>query len=107
MKITFNSYFTIFIHFFCQLRAISALFPLSLTDRLRSENSFDLKKRVLTDQLLRLVMLSNATARMTDKVNDILIRRMKSEKNEKRNDDEFRVINWNIENQGKQTIIIL
>ena len=52
-------------------------------------------------------MLSNATARMTDKVNDILIRRMKSEKNEKRNDDEFRVINWNIENQGKQIIIIL
>jgi hypothetical protein len=72
----------------------------------------DLKKQALRNQLLRLGALSNATAAMTDKVNEILIRRMKSEKSERmmksqNGNSDARVINWKIENQGKQTIIIL
>ena len=77
---------------------------------------------MLAGQLAGLRMLSNATEQMTAKVNKILLQRMTG-KNEIPQQNDFaekqqrqqqgygrsggRVINWNIENQGKQTIIIL
>ena len=76
---------------------------------------------MLAAQLAGLRMLSNATAQMTAKVNKILLQRM-AVRNVIPQQNDFvrtpqrkqglrrsgaRIINWNIENQGKQTIIIL
>jgi hypothetical protein len=87
--------------------------------------NLDLKKKVLSEQLSKLRMLSNATNQMTERVNKVLLKRMsktidkrmsktaddknKFEKLRKTSSNQGggRVINWNIENQGKQTIIIL
>jgi hypothetical protein len=87
--------------------------------------NLDLKKKVLSEQLSKLRMLSNATNQMTERVNKVLLKRMsktidkrmsktaddknKFEKSRKTSSNQGggRVINWNIENQGKQTIIIL
>ena len=85
-------------------------------------SSIGQKKQMLAGQLAGLRMLSNATEQMRSKVNKILLQRMTG-KNEIPQKNHFfekqhrqqqgsgrsggRVINWNIENQGKQTIIIL
>jgi hypothetical protein len=80
-----------------------------------------LKKQMLGAQFAGLRMLSNATEQMREKVNKILLQRMTGlneipqqhdfsrtqQRNKAPNLSGGRVINWNIENQGKQTIIIL
>lgn len=115
----------------------------------------DSKKQGLYDQFNSLRMLSNATERMTDHINQLLVQRIAGQGRERYTDPsspygyderrletpkyiaesvgeyaapkydsgdkfldqgrysgyterkEVREINWNIENQGKQTIIIL
>ena len=100
---------------------ISENIPRILDSKIKSaeKTNLDLKKKVLSDQLSNLRMLSNVTNQMTDRVNKVLLKRMSKTINKNQNQNQFqkptvtnkegggRVINWNIENQGKQTIIIL
>ena len=78
-------------------------------------SSIGQKKQMLRSQLAGLRMLSNATEQMTERVNKILLQRMAGKNDFARTQQSKqgsprsggRIINWNIENQGKQTIIIL
>ena len=80
--------------------------------QMMERRNLDQKKRALVEELSRLRTLSNATSQMTDKVNDILLKRLRTAGRNKKNsydmknvsNNRFRSVKYSDRNNANYTV---